>query len=91
MVKSIRLSSLDRIMACPASAKKPEGKRIESDNEGARNGTATHAIMAGIILNNLDFVGDIEKHCLEAGTENLQEVRLPPWTSAASPRMSDSV
>lgn len=47
----MRASSLDRLLACPASYIAPSGPRIESGDDGARLGTALHRVMVGIVTN----------------------------------------
>ena len=50
-MRTIRCSSLPRIMGCPQSGMKPEGDAVEigNDNEAARLGSAIHELLAGYV------------------------------------------
>lgn len=77
MRKTIRASSLPRIMACPASMQVPEIV-ISTSSPVADMGTAVHAVMADIITQRLDSVPDLESYITRYDVDR-DELRFLAW------------
>ena len=75
----IRCSSLDRVMACPASLYPAAGEVLIDHEAGdaARVGTAVHAIMADVVRNRWKTLPDVGRYCEAAGCpEKERDVRI---------------